>query len=287
MDRLQQKCFAASAGVHSLLMVILVVGPAFLVPTSKPDNRPPLDVIPTKVIDGIFSGGGNPNGTPPPPAPPVPPAPPTPTPKPAPEPVKQQEPQPPPTPVKPQAVDPNTLETKTDKKPRLPDVSTTPVVRKRDTKKQQDTTSTTSAEQKEAQRIAERNQRIAAALGASARSLRADMKPGTSIEAFGPGGGGEVYAGYDQVVQSVYWHAWTPPDDTASDSAIVKASVVIASDGTVMSARIIQSSSDASVNRSVQRTLENVTFIHAFPEGAKEKQRTYTIKFDLKAKRLS
>jgi TonB family protein len=287
MDRLQQKCFVGSAGIHLLLLVILLIGPAFLAPRSKPDNSPILDVIPTKLIDAAFSGGGNPNGTPPPPAPPVPPAPPAPTPKPPPEPAKAEAPQPPPEPVKPQSTDPDALEPKPDKKPRLPNVPTTPIVRKRDTSKKTSTTSTTSSEEKEAKRIAERNARIAAALGASARSLRSDLKPGTSIEAFGPGGGGEVYAGYDQVVQSVYWHAWVPPEDTASDTAIVRASVVIASDGTVLSARVIQPSGDASVNRSVQRTLENVTFIHAFPEGAKEKQRTYTIKFDLKAKRLS
>ena len=119
------------------------------------------------------------------------------------------------------------------------------------------------------------------------RSLRDDIAPGTSLEAFGPGGGGEVYASYDQVVKSIYWHAWTPPEETASDTAVTYATVTIASDGTVLSARIIKPSSDASADKSVQRTLEHVTFIAPFPEGAKDKQRTYTIKFDLKAKRLT
>ncbi len=119
------------------------------------------------------------------------------------------------------------------------------------------------------------------------RSLRDDIAPGTSLEALGPGGGGEVYASYDQVVRSIYWHAWTPPEETASDDAITKATVTIASDGTVLSARITQPSGDASVDRSVQRTLDRVTFIAPFPEGAKDKQRTYTINFNLKAKRLT
>ena len=68
---------------------------------------------------------------------------------------------------------------------------------------------------------------------------------------------------------------------------ITKATVTIASDGTVLSARILKPSGDASVDRSVQRTLDRVTFIAPFPEGAKDKQRTYTINFNLKAKRLS
>ena len=73
MNRLQKKCFVASAGVHALLLVILLVGPAFLTSKSKLDNSPILDVIPGKLIDAAFSGGGNPNGRPPPPAPPEPP----------------------------------------------------------------------------------------------------------------------------------------------------------------------------------------------------------------------
>ncbi len=66
-------------------------------------------------------------------------------------------------------------------------------------------------------------------------------------------------------VKSVYWHAWIPPDDTSSDEAVVKATVTIASDGTVLSARITTGSGDASVDRSVQQTLEKVTYIAPFP----------------------
>jgi TonB family protein len=135
--------------------------------------------------------------------------------------------------------------------------------------------------------MADSRKRAADLIGATARSLRSDIAPGTTLEALGPGGGGEVYASYDQVVQSIYWHAWIPPEDTASDAAITKATVTIASDGTVLSGHIIKPSGDASVDKSVQRTLDRVTFIAPFPEGAKEKQRTYTINFNLKAKRLS
>lgn len=279
MNRLQQKCFVASAGIHLLLLLILLVGPAFLTSKSKSDSRPPLDYIPTKLIDAAFSGGGNPNGTPPPPAPPAPPAPTVAPPTPNPEPVKE---------VKPTQPDPNALEPNNDRKRRLPDVPTTPVVRKRDTGKAvRSPTDTTSAAESEQRAIADRNRRAANLIGATARSLRDDIAPGISAEPLGPGGGGEVYAPYDDAVRSIYWHAWTPPQDTATDAAITKVTVTIASDGTVLSSRIIKPSGDASVDRSVQRTLDRVTYIAPFPKGAKEKQRTYTIKFDLKAKRLT
>jgi len=296
MNRLQQKCAIASGGFHLLLVVILVIGPAFLSSKSQSDNRPPLDVIPGKLIDDLFSGGGNPNGTPPPPAPIVPRPRPVVQPAPQPEPVKPPEPvnvrapQPRPEPVeevKPPKPDPNSLETNDDHKRKKPEVSTTPIVHRTDTNKTAKTHSTTPSADNEERRMADARKRAANLIGQTARNLRNDVSPGITIEAYGPGGSGEAYAGYDQVVQSIYWHDWTPPENTASDEAVTKATVIIASDGTVLSARIITPSGDSSVDKSVQRTLERVTFIKPFPEGAKDKQRTYTIRFDLKAKRLT
>jgi len=40
------------------------------------------------------------------------------------------------------------------------------------------------------------------------------------------------------------------------------------------------------MDASIQRTLERVTFIAPFPNGAVEKERTYIINFNLKAKRM-
>jgi len=290
MDRLHKKCFVASTGFHLLLLVILLVGPAFLASRSKLDNSPPLDVIPGKLIDAAFSGGGNPNGTPPPralpePRPPVavPPAPP-------PEPVKVRPPEPAPEPVKEvrdTKPDPNALEPAPDRKRKKPEVSTKAVVRKSDTTKTTKSPSTASTDDSAERRLADNRRRAADLLGAAARTIGKDIAPGTSLEAIGPGGGGEVYAPYDQAVRSIYWHAWIPPEDTASDEAVTKATVTIASDGSVLSARILKPSGDSSVDRSVQRALDSVTFIAPFPEGAKDKQRTYTINFNLKAKRLT
>ena len=62
--------------------------------------------------------------------------------------------------------------------------------------------------------------------------------------------------------------------------------VTIRNDGKVIAARIIRRSGETQVDGSVQRTLDRVSFIAPFPEGAKEKDRIYTINFNLKAKRL-
>jgi TonB family protein len=101
-----------------------------------------------------------------------------------------------------------------------------------------------------------------------------------------PGTGSVSYANYGAAIKSIYDQAWTPPSDTASDDANTQVSITIGNDGTVISARIINPSGDAKVDASVQRALDRVTSVPAFPEGATEKQRTFKITFNLKAKRM-
>ena len=60
----------------------------------------------------------------------------------------------------------------------------------------------------------------------------------------------------------------------------------IANNGRVISARIIERSGDGGVDRSVQKTLDRVTEIAPFPDGSTDRERTYIINFNLKAKRL-
>src|SRR5438552_3506323 len=69
MNRLQKKCFIFSAGFHLLLFLILLVGPAFLASTDKPVPAQYIDIIPLKIIEAPFAGGGDPNAKPPPPTP--------------------------------------------------------------------------------------------------------------------------------------------------------------------------------------------------------------------------
>jgi protein TonB len=279
--RLQQKCFLASAGIHLLLLVILFVGPAFLSPRDPLANLPVIDFIPDRLVDAAVVGGGNPNVRPPPPTPAPPtPAPPPPVVKPAPAPEPEPKPEPKvrePEPVKTakeQTPDPDSLEVQKRKKPAI---STKIVTRK-------DTPAKTSKAGLEAgeRALAQARQQIARA----ASSIREAAAAPTTIEDFGPGGGGPAYASYAAWVKTVYENAWVPPAETASDDAITVATVTIARDGTVVSARISKGSGDALVDASVRSTLDRVRTIgRPFPEGVKDKERTYIIHFNLKAKR--
>jgi colicin import membrane protein len=283
---LQKKCFIASAGLHMLLVLILVVGPAFLSSKNKTDEMPTIDFVPSRLIDAAFSGGGNPNTRPPPPAPPAPaPAPPLP-------PLQrevsppEQKPEPKPEPVKPVKPVVESLEARKEPARPKPEITTTAVSRNADSQKKPKQPSEADSR---AKKEADDHRKAAAALIAStSRNLRNDLSPATAIDINpGPGGGGEAYANYAQVVKSIYEHAWLPSDDTTSDEAITKVTVTISREGKVLSSRIIKGSGDSSIDRSVQRTLDRVTFIAPFPEGAKDKERTFTINFNLKAKRLA
>jgi TonB family protein len=253
------------------------------------------------LIDAAFSGGGNPKGQAPPPAlPPAPkpvvsqPAPqpppqvqlPQPKPQPQPQSEKVREPEPV-KPIKNNLSDDTALET--TKAPAKPKIVLTPTIRTKDkNKKAKETSTDNNTEQRVAeQQMADRRRMAAEIIGSTARSLRMDLSPSTSLEELGVGGGGPAYASYDQAVQSIYWHAWIAPEDTTLDDAVTKVSVTIASDGHVVDSRITKSSGDASVDRSVRRALNRVTFIAPFPKGATDKERTYPINFSLKAKRLS
>ena len=280
MSRLAKKCFIGAAGMHLLLLAILFVGPAFLSSRSKNDNSPVLDFVPLKTIDAAFAGGGNPNAKLPPPAPqPLPTqpqvAPPLPQPQPEivtkPEPVKE---------IKTAKPNTDSLEPAPEKKMRKPEVNTKLVARSRTAAKQ----SSASSAESEAKTRAAAKQQSEQFVGAI-RSIREGLSSSTTVEIPGPGGGGPTYASYKQVLASIYYQAWHEPDDASVATPTVVATVVVARDGTVLSARITKSSGDKAVDRSVQMTLERVKFIAPFPEEAKDEQRQFTVNFNAKAKR--
>lgn len=301
MNRLQTKCLVASAGIHLLLLVIIIVGPAFILSrTQKPNDLPLLNVIPPTIIDALFSHGGSPNARtpapvtdppPPPPTPEVKPSPPElkpeakppPEPKPKPEP-KPRETPPPPEPrpdpkpkVKPE--EPAPVPEKPPKK--LPEVSTTLVRRTPapgDTSKKE----AEAAERQARERERQQAERVTAAV----RALKGGLSGSTSIEMPGPGGGGPAYANYEQVVKSVYFHAWIAPAESeiSDEDATVRVAVTIARDGTVLSGRITRASGQGAVDASVRRTLERVKFVAPFPEGAREERRDFILLFNLKTK---
>lgn len=274
-SRLQKKCFIAAVGFHLLMLVILLVGPAFLSSSKKADERPPIDFIPLKTIDEALSGGGNPNARPPAPQPPAPqPQPPTPRPQPE-TPVRQ------PDPPKPVQRDPDVVPPKPTKK--LPDVNLKRVTRSNETTPKKQPTPKPDTQPKANDQLTQ----VAKAAQAAAKSIRQNVSdsPVEMPELHGPGGGGVPYANFLDRIRQRYSDAWLVPDGVTDDEATATASVTIARDGTVLSSRLIQSSGNALADQSVEMTLRRVTFAVPLPEGAKESQRTVTIKFNVKAKR--
>jgi TonB family protein len=235
------------------------------------DDSQVLDVIPANLIDAAFNSGVK-GAQPPPPTPIVTPPQPPPTP-PAPKQIVQPAPAPQPTIAErleklftPSPVNP--MPSPTEIQPHTPKVDLHLVTR--------------DAPKNSATAKPKQNSPAAKNI---AEELRHNLSPATQVDA--PGESSTAAANYALAVKSIYDQAWTLPDSVANDDENVKVSVTIASDGTVISSRIINPSGDASVDNSVQRTLDRVTFIAPFPEGATDKSRTYTINFNPQLKRLS
>jgi TonB family protein len=275
MNRLQKKCVIATAGIHLLLLLILVFGSAFFSPRPKPDDTQLLNVIPANLIDAAFNSGVR-NATPPAPTPvvvsPPQPAPPTPQP-PAPKPVVT----PPPTLVE-------RVEKYFKPEPVKPAPDLTPVekpAKSQQHKIQPNLTPTIRAAPKN-NSTPDTTQHDTRALNTTLKNLRKNLSSPTEVTL--PGDSTVAYANYASIVKSVYDAAWMLPDSIAGDENIT-VKVTIASDGTVISSRIIDRSGDAPVDASVQRALDRVTFVAAFPEGSSDKQRTYTINFNPQIKK--
>jgi TonB family protein len=277
MNRLHKKCFIASTGMHLLLVLILFVGPAFLSSDDRPVPAQYIDIIPSKIIESAFVGGGNPKAKPPPPA--MPRQDPTPAPV-DPAPSKQPKAQ------KSEPVEePKAAEslTPSDKK-RKPQIEVKIVERNSQTKSK-------PTQPSEAQLQARLQAKARAERAAQFQNVLENLKDGlsssTSIDI--PGPGGEAYAGYDIVLQSIYKkhydQALAIAGDLAASGAEVGVSVTVERNGNVVASRVINPSGNAPLDRLVRRVLEDVKFIRPFPEGAKDAQRTFNILFELKPKR--
>ncbi len=277
MNRLQKKCVIATAGIHLLLLLLLVFGSAFFSPRPKPDDTQLLEVIPANLIDAAFNSGVR-QAAPPPPAPAIvtPPIP-----------VVQPAPQPPAP--KPVVTPPPTLMDRVEKyfKPEPKSEPVKPAPEKTETQPHKIQINTQLV-QRTAPKITTPNTKPdssrdnAKAISNAIRNLQKNLSPGTTIAM--PGDSTVAYANYASVVKSVYDAAWTLPDTIVKDENIT-AKVTIASDGTVISARIIERSGDEPADASVQRTLDRVTTIgRPFPEGSTDKERIYTIVFNPQVK---
>jgi colicin import membrane protein len=209
-----------------------------------------------------------------------------PDPIPEPKPVRRVEPKPDPAPKQVEKADPPKDDSPSEKpvaKPRHKKiiVSTTPVRR--------DNTDSRSAAKERAEaraKAAAEQRRIAENFSKTIAGIRGGLSESTEIEFSGPGGGGPSYANFLAAVKKKYSDAWTVPDGVTDDSATTTASITIARDGSVISAKITRSSGNSLADDSVQRTLDRVKYVVPLPDDAKESQRTVTINFNVKAKLL-
>jgi TonB family protein len=254
MNRLQKKCVIVTAGIHLLLLVILMVGPAFFSPRPKVDDIQVLTVIPAMLVDAPFSSGVA--NAAPPPEPVAPPQPPPP------EPVKPEKEEPVKLPDKVKPVEPARPE------PRKIQISTQIVTRP-------------APKNPSAAAKAQQQQR-ARAFQIALQKLNSKLTSGTVVDM--PGSGSVAYASYKDALGSIYYDAWTP-DGSISDEANALVRITVASDGGVLDARIITRSGDEKMDASVQRTLQRVSSVPALPDKSKVQQE-FTIQFNLKAKRM-
>ncbi|MDA1277511.1 MAG: TonB C-terminal domain-containing protein [Verrucomicrobia bacterium] len=266
--------------MHLLLLMLLVVSPAFISPEKKIQDLPVLTIIPAKLVDDPFSGGGSPNPAPPPP-PQVEPEPPKSSPP------RRETPKPKPEPVKPEPVKtepPKKVEAKVPEKTAPPTEETKPVKPKpkivpsfKPSSDNSNKRNEEKARQEEAKRIQAERNRI---LG----SIESALSSSTRIEPVGSGG--EAFANYAQVVESIYRRAWDPPSELDADLETVRFEVVIARSGKVVRAEIKRRSGNSALDRSIER-LRQIQEIAPFPEGTRDLQRTFIIDFNLKAKRFT
>jgi len=288
MNRLQKKCFVASAGVHLLLALILFIGPAFIPSRPKPEDLPTLDFVPVKTVDELISGGGNPKAKPvaalpaqPPPQPQPAAAPP---PKPQPEPARPKPEPEPPKEVAPASQE-DSLEPAKERQPKKIEISTKLVTRKRDDNADSKQAREETQAREQAKAVADARHRLARQIGRLADHIDSELSGGTTVELKGPGGGGLPYANWRAAIKSAYEKAWLLPDGVADEEATTAASVTIARDGTVLSHEITHLSGDSVVDRSVQATLDRVLQVQPLPETSKDERRTVVINFSVKAKR--
>ena len=121
------------------------------------------------------------------------------------------------------------------------------------------------------------------ALNNTLKNLRNNLSSPTEVTL--PGNSSVAYASYRDALATIYYNAWITPNDMANDDAVTTVKITVASDGTVVNARIITPSGDAKSDDSVRRALDRVTSVPPLPDKSTA-ERDFVISFNLKAKRL-
>jgi TonB family protein len=100
-----------------------------------------------------------------------------------------------------------------------------------------------------------------------------------------PGNSSAATANYKDALATIYYNAWTTPENAASDAATTKVRITVATDGTVLNAEVITSSGDAATDQSVREALDRVSSVPPLPDQSKSQQE-FIIDFNLKTKRM-
>ena len=123
-----------------------------------------------------------------------------------------------------------------------------------------------SASQKAARAAAQRRaQEVENALAGLAGDVASKAAARTVVDLPGQGGG-EAFVNYGTAIFNAYFHAWDAPDDVLDMLLETGVKIVVARDGTVVSAKIVSLSGNRSLDRSVENALRKVTQLPPFPE---------------------
>ena len=298
MSRLNKQCFYASAGLHLLLLMAVIFGAGFL--PDKPIKRDiePFHMMPASVIEALLDDPADVQGESQP-EPFLEPVQPPPVveqaqPEPEPEPVQQAKPEPEPVvipePVKPEPVKPEPKrEPVKEPKKELPKENmiskkveppkkVKPVIKiSTDIKKNTAKSPVTTPPVKTSTPAPVR------------RNPVADFDP-SRLERIGKGSKikgvttvlGSALGNYGLKVQAAYDYQWTQAASLSDKNATVQVKVVVGTDGSIVSAKVIRKSGVASLDQSIARLLDQVTRIpEAPPAGASISDRSFTINFNI------
>ncbi|HAB19609.1 MAG TPA: TonB family protein [Verrucomicrobiota bacterium] len=309
MDRTQQHCLAGSTAIHIGVLVLVLVASGLAAHRAIQPEVPFMEIIPTDLLltMGNQIGGGKVNPLPPAPAPKEAP---TPTPK-----VAVSEPvKPTPTPrieprLEPKPVEPTkpverkvavTREVREVQSPRaaqdvaLTRQATKPVTTPKIQVSNQTRTRTDADKQVEreareaaAAEAAARDQRMASVkklasrITGAATGLAENVGSSTKIEM--PGPEGIAYAPYLNWMQSYIYERWRRPATSSQEQQYVVLEVVIARDGTVLSATIIRPSGFRSLDASAETVFREYRKLRPLPGEYKEPRLVVPVKFVLEA----
>ena len=268
MGKLKRSYLAGSLVLHTVILALLVLGPMLL--AKREEKVQVIDLIPSEIVDQIMAPKTS--VAPPAPSPPKPkPAPPKPKPvkitkpkpkpvPPKPKPVKITKPKPKPVPPKPKPVKIT--------KPQIT-VNLKPTVRRPDSSK-------IKAQQEAAERARRAEAERQQAINRSINKIDSKLSGATAVNA---PLGRMAAANYESLIRKKYMDATFHPGAISGDP-VVKVGLVIARSGSVLSARIINSSGVTSWDRAVQKSLDRVKHIAPFPKAISGSQKTFTLNFN-------